>query len=70
MSSKKKHYWLVTYITYNKYGGSVYGHVTLQTTLKYFNIASMKEAQQHISKGSVFLSVSYLGEMTEKEWDE
>lgn len=68
MSSEKKHHWLVAYITYNEYGGSVYGHVTLRTSSNYFNTDSMKEAQQHISKGSAFLSVSYLGEMTEEEW--
>lgn len=70
MSNEKKHYWLVSYITYNKFGESVCGHVTLQTTRNHFNTESMKEAQQRMSKGSVFLSVSYLGEMTEKEWNE
>ena len=71
-SSKKKHYWLVSYVGKGAYGlgGSVHGSITFYTDSKYFNLAAYKHAENTFPNGSVFVSVSYLGEMTEKEWNE
>lgn len=68
MSSEKKHYWLVSYIGSGKQGGSVHGSLTYWSSNKYFSSKSQQQAQANIPENCVFVSVSYLGEMTEQEW--
>lgn len=68
MSSEKKHYWLVSYVGSSKYGGSVHGSITVWSDNNYFNSEAQREAQATIPENCVFVSVSYLGEMTVEEW--
>lgn len=68
MSSEKKHYWLVSYVGSRKYGGSVHGFITVWTENNYFNCKAQQEAQSIMPENCVFVSVSYLGEMTVEEW--
>ena len=67
MSSEKKHHWLVSYISNDKYVGSAYGSITVWTRGNYFNNDARKAAQQHIPENHALISVSYLGEMTDEE---
>lgn len=60
----KKHYWLV--IVKNS---SVSQSFYIDTTIKFINKNILKECEGGLM-GSMVVSVSYLGEMTQEEWEE